>query len=1057
MKRRIRLPEYNILAKLSRTTVVSEYKNLQERPKNHQTEAELEAEFIELLKKQSYDYLSIKNENDLILNLRKQLEILNNYNFSDSEWDQLFRIIANPNSGIVEKTRLIQEDYRQNIKLDNGSSKNINLIDKNNIHNNRLQVINQYCAEGIRKNRYDVTILVNGIPIVHVELKQRGVKLKEAFNQINRYQRESFWTGSGLFEFIQIFIISNGTNTKYYSNTTRNNHVKEQERKVKKERSSHSFKFTNFWADAKNNKILDLIDFTRTFLSKHTILNVLTKYCIFTSENMLLVMRPYQIVATEKIINKIEISTNYKKYGTIDGGGYIWHATGSGKTLTSFKTARIASEIPYIDKVLFVVDRKDLDYQTMREYDRFEKGAANSSVSTEILKRQLEDSGSKIIITTIQKLSIFSEKNQNPDIFKKHIVFIFDECHRSQFGKMHQIIIKKFKKYHLFGFTGTPIFASNSSEISGTIYKTTEQLFGEKLHAYTVVNAIDDANVLPFKIAYINTIKAKSEIKDKDVSDIDMEKAYEDPKRIKLVTSYILEHFDQYTYRNRQNFDYSVVSNINDVVAKNKIINEITNKKNISGFNSILAVSSIKLAKLYYQEFKEQMFQNPSKKIKIALIYSFGANEELDGIIDDENNFDTSGLDKNSKDFLDDAIKDYNEMFKTNYDTSSDKFQNYYKDISLRVKNKEIDMLIVVNMFLTGFDATTLNTLWVDKKLKSHGLIQAFSRTNRILNSVKKFGNIVCFRNLAENVDKAIGLFADKDARGIIIIRSFDEYFNGYKDKNGKSVIGYKDLVNNLIENFPLSLQRYIGEEKQRNFIKLFGAILKLRNILLSFDEFNANELLSERDFQDYCGRYQDLRDEWIDNQKNKPEYINDDLVFEIELIAQAQVDIDYILALIRKYHEHNSKDLEPFLARIEKAISSSPELRSKKDLILKFVEGLDDVTDVISEWKNYVTDEAVRTLANIIIDNNLNDEETKTFIFNCFDAGEIKTTGTDIDKILPPISRFSNGGIDRIKKKEHILEVLTDFFNKFFLIYTPEEISNKIEDKDLSQLMNND
>lgn len=1051
------MPEYNILAKLSRTTVVSEYKNRQNRPINHQTEAELEAEFIELLKKQSYDYLSIKNENDLILNLRKQLGLLNNYNFSDSEWNQLFRIIANPNSGIVEKTRLIQEDYRQNIKLDNGSSKNINLIDKNNIHNNRLQVINQYCAEGIRKNRYDVTILVNGIPIVHVELKQRGVKLKEAFNQINRYQRESFWAGSGLFEFIQIFIISNGTNTKYYSNTTRNNHVKEQNGKVKKERSSHSFKFTNFWADGKNNIIPDLIDFTRTFLSKHTILNVLTKYCVFTSENMLLVMRPYQIVATEKIINKIEISTNYKKYGTIDGGGYIWHATGSGKTLTSFKTARIASEIPYIDKVLFVVDRKDLDYQTMREYDRFEKGAANSSVSTEILKRQLEDSNSKIIITTIQKLSIFSEKNQNTDIFKKHIVFIFDECHRSQFGKMHQIIIKKFKKYHLFGFTGTPIFASNSSEITGTIYKTTEQLFGEKLHAYTVVDAINDANVLPFKITYVNTIKAKSEIKDKDVSDIDREKAYEDPKRIKLVTSYILEHFDQYTYRNRQNFDYSVVSNINDIVSKNKIITEITNKKNISGFNSIFAVSSIKLAKLYYQEFKEQMFQDPSRKIKIALIYSFGANEELDGIIDDENNFDISELDKTSKDFLDDVIKDYNEMFKTNYDTSSDKFQNYYKDISLRVKNKEIDMLIVVNMFLTGFDATTLNTLWVDKKLKSHGLIQAFSRTNRILNSVKKFGNIVCFRNLAENVDKAIGLFADKDAKGIIIIRSFDEYFNGYKDKNGKFFIGYKGLVNDLTENFPLSLQRYAGEESQRKFIKLFGAILKVRNILLSFDEFNGNELLSERDFQDYCGRYQDLKDEWLENQKNKPEYINNDLIFEIELIAQAQVDIDYILALIQKYHKNNSKDLEPFLTRIEKAISSSPELRSKKDLILKFVEGLDDVSDVISEWKNYINDEAIKTLANIIAENNLNDEETKTFIFNCFESGEIKKTGTDIDKILPPISRFSNGGIDRIKKKEHVLEVLTDFFNKFFLIYTPEENLNKIEDEDLSQLMNND
>lgn len=720
---------FNIITESNDATVVTEYKPVPTKSSSYQSEADLEKEFIKLLGEQSYEYLSIHTEDDLIKNLRKQLELLNNYKFTDDEWDRFFnQSLANPNSGIVEKTRIIQEDYRQILKRDDGSTKNINLIDKSNIHNNRLQVINQYeVNEGTHKNRYDVTILVNGLPLVHVELKRRGVAIKEAFNQINRYQRDSFWASHGLFQYVQIFVISNGTNTKYYSNSTRFNHIKDSVNKTKKEKTSNSFEFTSFWADANNKIIPDLIDFTRTFFSKHTILNILTKYCVFTAENLLLVMRPYQIVATERILNRIEIANNYKKYGTVESGGYIWHTTGSGKTLTSFKTARLASKIPFIDKVLFVVDRKDLDYQTMREYDRFEKGAANSNRSTAILKKQLEDSNAKIIITTIQKLSIFIEKSKGHEVFNKHVVIIFDECHRSQFGDMHIAITKTFKKYHLFGFTGTPIFAVNAGTGRNPNLKTTEQAFGDKLHTYTIVDAINDKNVLPFRVDYIKTIELPDTIEDEDVYDIDREKVYADPQRIKLVTEYILDHFDQKTYRNNKSFKHSVVANVSEVVeAKDRLlVKEDKQSTHINGFNSIFAVASIEVAKLYYTEFKKQMAENPSKKLRVGLIYSYGANEEeSDGIIDEENSDDTTNLDQSSRDFLEAAIKDYNTMFGTTYDTSSDKFQNYYKDVSLRMKNKELDLLIVVNMFLTGFDATTLNTLWVDKNLRMHGLIQ---------------------------------------------------------------------------------------------------------------------------------------------------------------------------------------------------------------------------------------------------------------------------------------------------------------------------------------------
>lgn len=1031
---------FNIVAQSSESTVITEYKPQDKRSDAYQSEAELEKEFIRLLEELGYQYISIHSEKDLIANLRLQLEKLNNYTFSDAEWERFFNeVIANSNSGIVEKTRLIQEDFVQVLRRDSGESKNILLIDKKNIHNNFVQVINQYAIsqeEGAAHNNlYDVTVLVNGLPLIHIELKRRGVPIREAFNQIDRYQRDSFWASSGLYEFVQIFVVSNGTNTKYYSNTTRFNHIKDSKAsKVKKEKTSNSFEFTSFWADANNRIIPDLVDFTKTFFAKHTILNILTKYCIFTSEGLLLVMRPYQIVATERIINRIEIANNYKKFGSIAGGGYVWHTTGSGKTLTSFKTAQIASKLDFIDKVLFVVDRKDLDYQTMKEYDRFEKGAANSNTSTAVLKRQLEDDNAKIIITTIQKLATFIKKNAGHTVFDKRIVIIFDECHRSQFGDMHLAITKYFKKYHLFGFTGTPIFAINAGVGKNPTLRTTEQAFGDQLHTYTIVDAINDKNVLPFRVDYIKTMDMEPDIDDKEVWDINREKAFLAPERIRLVTEYILTHFDQKTYRGDKTYTFNVLQNITDVASSNgkKAIEEVKAKQRLSGFNSIFAVSSVDAAKLYYDEFKRQMEAAPQRKLKIAVIYSYGANEaDADGILDEENPEDTSALDLTSREFLEIAIADYNEMFHTNYSTDGDKFQNYYKDVSLRMKNKELDLLIVVNMFLTGFDATTLNTLWVDKNLKMHGLIQAYSRTNRILNSIKTFGNIVCFRNLQKRTDDAISLFGDKEAGGIVLMRGYKDYYEGYTDSLEKYHPGYVDMINDLLSKFPLTEARIVGEQRQKDFIVLFGAILRMRNLLSSFDEFAGNEIVSERDFQDYLGRYQDLRDEWKERiKKGEKEDITDDIVFEIELIKQIEINIDYILMLVQKYHDSHCDDKE-VLVTIQKAVDSSPELRSKKALIETFISGINDVSDVMLEWRTFVAEQKENDLQKIIADENLKEEETRKFVETSFRDGSVKTTGTDIDKLMPPISRF--GGGNRTEKKKNIIEKLIAFFDKYF------------------------
>ena len=999
---------YEAIALSNESTVVAEFQPeaLCVREAAYQSEAELEKAFIKQLQMQAYEFLPITSEAQLIANLRRQLEKLNKVTLSDAEWERFFSTcIACANDGILEKTARIQEDHVQVLKRDDGSTKNIYLIDKANIHNNALQVINQYETDGKRATRFDVTVLVNGLPMVHVELKRRGVDIREAFNQINRYQRDSFWAGSGLFEYVQLFVISNGTLTKYYSNTVRDGHLKEQSaRRGKggsKNKTSNSFAFTSWWADALNRPITELPGFTKTFFAKHSLLNVLTKYCVFDVDRKLLVMRPYQIVAAERILQRIATATNHKQLGTVAAGGYIWHTTGSGKTLTSFKAAQLARGLPDIDKVLFVVDRKDLDYQTMREYERFEKGAANSNTSTAVLQKQLEDQNARIIITTIQKLSHFVTKNKKHPVYDAHVVVIFDECHRSQFGDMHAEITRVFQRYHLFGFTGTPIFAENSGTTGNPLRRTTAQAFGDKLHTYTIVDAINDKNVLPFRIDYINTIKTQATIRDKKVSSIDTERALLAPERITQIVGYIREHFDQKTKR-ASSYRYD--------------------GKRLAGFNSLFACASIDAAKRYYAEFAEQKKTVPeAQRLKVGLIFSFAANEEeSDGLLGEEE-FETEGLDASSRDFLDTAIQDYNALFGTSFDTSADKFQNYYKDLSQRLKKRELDLVIVVNMFLTGFDATTLNTLWADKNLKAHGLIQAYSRTNRILNSVKTYGNIVSFRNLEQETNDALALFGNKDAKGIVLLKPYAEYYKEYEKRVGELVAG-----------FPLG-KSIVGEAAQKAFIKLFGSILRLKNILTAFDDFSGHEILSEREFQDYQSLYLNLYAEFRSTSEAEKESINDDVVFEIELIKQVEINVDYILLLVEQYlKKKGTGDDKEIRAAIERAINSSPSLRNKKDLIESFVDSVTTKTKVDAQWQSFVATKKTEELERIISEENLNAEATLTFIDNAFRDGSIAATGTAITKILPPVSRFSkNNG--HATKKQTVLDKLAAFFERYF------------------------
>jgi len=995
-------PRYEPIALSDESTVVAEFVADSVRETAYESEATLEHSLIAHLKEQAYEHLRISSEQALVANLRTQLEKLNAMTFSDAEWERFFtQKIASANDNIVEKTARIQEDHIQVLARDDGTIKNVSLIDKQNIHNNVLQVINQYEAEGRRSTRYDVTILVNGLPMVHVEIKRRGVDIREAFNQIERYQRDSFWSGSGLFEYVQLFVISNGTLTKYYSNTVREGHLAEQRARRGRRHTSNSFAFTSWWADAKNRSITDLIHFTKTFFAKHTLLNVLTKYCVFDVDRKLLVMRPYQIAATERILQRIATATNHRQLGRVEAGGYVWHTTGSGKTLTSFKAAQLARGLPGIDKVLFVVDRKDLDYQTMREYERFEKGAANSNTSTAVLQRQLEDPDARIIITTIQKLSLFVARNRKHPVYDQHVVVIFDECHRSQFGDMHVEITRAFKRYHLFGFTGTPIFADNAGTSGAPQLRTTEQAFGDRLHTYTIVDAINDKNVLPFRIDYINTIKTAPNIRDKKVSGIDTERALLAPERIAQVVGYIREHFDQKTKRS--------------ATYKH-------DGRRLSGFNSLFATASIEAAKRYYSEFAQQQNDVPNaRRLKVGLIYSFAPNEAvLDGLLAEEA-FETEDLDQSSRDFLEGAVQDYNAYFGTSFDTSAEKFENYYKDLSQRLKRRELDVAIVVNMFLTGFDATTLNTLWLDKNVRAHGLVQAYSRTNRILNSVKTYGNIVSFRDLEQATNDALALFGNKDAKGIVLLKPFADYYDEYAK-----------LVAALRDGFALG-EAIVGERAQKEFIKLFGAILRLRNILTAFDEFAGNEILSPRDFQDYQSNYLNLYAEFRAQGAAEKENIIDDVVFEIELIKQVEVNVDYILMLVEQYlcAKGTGQDRE-IRETIDRAVAASPSLRNKKDLIEQFVDSVSVTAKVDAAWLAFVEARKTQELDRIIADEGLNDVATRRFMDNAFRDGAIPTAGTAITAILPPVSRFSPDAAHATKKRS-VLERLSAFFERYF------------------------
>ena len=1085
------MDDYKIIVEQEHSTVMAHYEVAEKPDGGYQSEAKLEAEFIRQLQGQGYEYLQVTDEAGLLANLRLQIEKLNDIELSRHEWERLLPMISNEQMTILDKTEMIQgKGYILNLTMDNGLTKNIKLIDKQNVYNNRLQVINQYEVEGAHKNRYDVTILVNGLPLVHIELKRRGVDIKEAFNQINRYLRDSFWAGRAMFDFVQIFVISNGTETKYYSNTTR--YAKEQENiggSRKRRTDGNTFEFTSYWTDQENTLLTDLRDFASTFFAKHTLLNILTKYCVFNVDKQLLVMRPYQIAATEKILQRIQTAIYNRWQGTIRAGGYIWHTTGSGKTLTSFKTAQLASRMENVKKVLFVVDRKDLDYQTMKEYDNFEPNCANSNSSSRILREQLKNDTVNIIITTIQKLSnLMKPKTWDEDeklrevLTKENIVLIFDECHRSQFGDMHKLITKRVKKYMMFGFTGTPIFAINAN--AGSKYSTTAQLFGgepdkdgkptKPLHTYTIINAIRDKNVLPFHVDYSTTMRMKNDVDRKQVWGIDTEEALHDRRRIEIVCRYIIEHFGEKTKQSADSYTFNKLTNVEDVVKKGKRVEEKKQKVSTRGFNSILAVDSVKSAILYYNELKRQLAEPETPDLRIATIYTFNANEEETdewGMGSDENPEEVgTAPDPQSRDALEQAIDDYNHLWEpnTSYSTDSEQFQSYYKDLSLRMKNKQIDILIVVGMFLTGFDAKTLNTLWVDKNLKLHGLLQAYSRTNRILNAVKNCGNIVCFRNLEEATNKSLAIFGDENASGLVFLKTFDEYYRtGYEDDKGNLHSPYVELIQRLLEQFPVEgMANIFDEEKMKEYVRLMGEILRLRNVLNAFDDFTDEaKIVDEMRFQDYLGWYNNYHERFRpEKHDDEREDITDDIVFEMELVKQVQVNIHYILKLVQQYHDSNCQDKE-IIVKIRKDIEASPDMRDKRDLIMKFIDqmtpGKGD--DIGGEWEAYIEKQKQKQLQTIIDEEHLKPAETNEFMARAFLEGYITETGTGIAKILPPSNPFLP---ESGEKKQTVIDKLKAYFSRFFNLlsedtleydyYRTQKLDNIEDDKEVRDLVFN-
>ena len=991
------------IAEMNNGIVLANFKkDFKARETSYQSEAELERNLISNLISQGYERLFVKSNKDLYKNLKIQIERLNNISFSSSEWERfLLEYLDAPNDGMIEKTRKIQENHIYDFVFDDGVAKNIKIIDKKNIHNNFLQVTNQVCGEGKCNNRYDVTILVNGLPLVHIELKKRGVNLHEAFNQIHRYSKESFNSDNSLYKYVQIFVISNGTYSRYFANTTAQN--------------KNNYEFTCEWADAKNKVICDLEDFTKTFFEKRVILEVLTKYCVFDVNNTLLIMRPYQIAATERILWKIKSSYEAKKAGRAEAGGFIWHTTGSGKTLTSFKAARLATNLDFIDKVFFVVDRKDLDYQTMKEYQRFQPDSVNGSKDTKELKRCIEKDDNKIVVTTIQKLNEFVKKNPNHEIYDKDCVLIYDECHRSQFGDAQKNIRKSFKKYYQFGFTGTPIFAENA--LGG---ETTSSIFGAQLHSYVITDAIRDGKVLKFKVDYNNIVPkfktAEKEIDEKKLKKLE-NKMLLHPDRISEITKHILKVFDTKTHRNE--------------------FYDLKNRR-LNGFNAMFAVQSVDAAKVYYEEFEKQQKDLPiEKRLKVATIYSFQANEEQKAIGEiSEESFDVSAMDSSAKEFLEKVIDDYNGYFKTNFSTNGNEFQNYYKDLSLRVKNKEVDLLIVVGMFLTGFDAPTLNTLFVDKNLRYHGLIQAFSRTNRILNKVKTFGNIVCFRDLEKQTQDAIKTFGDENSVNIILEKSYDEYMNGFKDEeSGKITKGYIEICEELINKFPDPTEIELDADK-KEFVEIFGELLKAENILRNFDEFESFEkIISDRQMQDMKSVYVDIRESIPkpdDNRPNESQIDFSDVEFQIDLLKTDEINLDYILALIlEKSKEH--ENIEELKAEVRRVIRSSLGTRAKEELIIKFINStrLSDLknTDAILEsFYNFARKEKDEKIKSLVLEENLK-ENSRHFIERSINKGYVEYMGDELDKIIPPTSRRHGA---REKKKEQVLEKIKKIVDVF-------------------------
>ena len=995
------------IAEMQGGIVLARFEKPERRVEEYQTESQLEENMINNLVSQGYERLDVRTMDDLYANLRVQIEKLNDIRFSDSEWKRfLLEYLDAPNDGIIEKTRKIQENHIYDFIFDDGRLRNIKIIDKKNIHNNHLQVVNQVT---VAKNRYDVSILVNGLPLVHIESKKRGVNIREAFNQIQRYEDESFNLDNSLYKFVQIFVISNGTYTRYFANTT--------------ERDKSNYEFTCEWADAKNRVIVDLEDFTATFFEKRTILEILTKYCIFNSRNVLLIMRPYQIAATERLLWRINSSFENKKAGSVEAGGFIWHTTGSGKTLTSFKSARLATELDYIDKVFFVVDRKDLDYQTMREYQKFQKDSVNGSKDTKELKVSIEKQDNKIVVTTIQKLNEFVKSNKGHDIYNKHCVFIYDECHRSQFGLAQKNIQSSFKHYYQFGFTGTPIFVENS--LDG---KTTSDVFGAQLHSYVITDAIRDGKVLKFKIDY-NSINPRFKSSEEETDDEKLKvlenKMFLHPERISEITNYILDKFDSKTYRNTQ---YTVKD------------------KRINGFNAMFAVQSVDAAKMYYEEFKKQQANLPEdKKLKVATIFSYAPNEERASGEIEEESMSSSVMSTTAKQFLTTVVDDYNSFFQTNFTIDGNGFENYYKDLSSRVRNKEVDLLIVVGMFLTGFDAPTMNTLFVDKNLRYHGLIQAFSRTNRILNKMKAFGNIVCFRNLEKATKDAIKVFGDENSINVIIERSYDEYINGFTDEDTGVVFkGYKELCEEIIEKFPDPTEIKLEKDK-KEFVKLFGEILKRENILRNYDEFSSFEkIITERLKQDMKSTYIKIKEELISPDpsgggdrgkggKDDEKIDFSDVEFHIDLLKTEEVNLDYILALILEKAKEQGTNNETLKEEIRRLIRSSLGTRAKEELIIEFINRIDLTKfdkneDILEAFYEYAKIEKEHKINELIYEENLK-EKSKKFIEKSISRGYVSQGGTELDDVLPPVGR--RGGAREVKKQS-VLSKLKDIVKVF-------------------------